>query len=493
MTTLHIQGGRPGDPAAAAGRLGVPLAVTGGSEGRELDSERTSATLLVSARPAQGRVVPAGRTVWNSPMVLSRASLVACVAGLLALPALAQVAITGDVVYTMTGGTNNKIENGVVIITDGKIAAVGPAASTQIPEGYKVLHGAVVTPGLIDARGTVGVSGIFNQKQDQDQLEHSSPVQPELRAIDAYNPNDPLVEWVRNLGVTTVNTGNAPGELVSGQTGVFKTVGRTVDEAIVKEVSAVVVTLGPWSQKEGKESPGTRGKEVAMLRQQLIKAQEYAAKLARKAKGEDNKHEDERADDAKGDGNKGGGRDLRLEAFAKVLAGEVPLMITANRAQDIDIALRLAAEFKFKLILDSASESYLLVDQIKAAGVPVVLHPTMFRMFGEMENMSLETAGKLAKAGIPVAIESGYEAYVPKTRVVLFEAAVAAANGMPFEQALASITSEPAKILGVDNRVGSLKVGLDGDVAMYDGDPFEYTSHCTGVVIGGNVVSETAK
>ncbi|MFA6044845.1 MAG: amidohydrolase family protein [Phycisphaerales bacterium] len=409
--------------------------------------------------------------------------------------AFAQVAITGDVVYTMTGDASNKITNGVVIITDGKIAAVGPAASTKIPDGYKVLHGAVVTPGLVDARGTEGVSGIFNQKQDQDQLEHSSPVQPELRAIDAYNPNDPLVEWVRNLGVTTVNTGNAPGELVSGQTGVFKTVGKTVDEAVVKDVSAVVVTLGPWSQKEGKESPGTRGKEVAMLRQQLIKAQEYADKLARKAKEGDkaDKHEDDHADDAKGEKGDKGGRDLKLEAFAKVLAGEVPLMVTANRAQDIDSALRLAAEFKFKLILDSAAESYLLIDQIKAAGVPVILHPTMFRMFGEMENMSMETAGKLAKAGIPVAIESGYEAYVPKTRVVLFEAAVAAANGMTFEQALASITSQPAKILGVDNRVGSLKPGLDGDVALYDGDPFEYTSHCTGVVIQGVVVSENVR
>lgn len=409
---------------------------------------------------------------------------------LLAAAAHAQVAITGDTIYTMAGDASNKLTDGVVIITNGKIAAVGPAATTKIPDGYKVLHAAVVTPGLIDARGTVGVSGILNQKQDQDQLERSSPVQPELRAIDAYNPNDPLVEWVRNLGVTTVNTGNAPGELVSGQTAIFKTIGNTAEQALIKETSAVVVTLGPWSQKEGKESPGTRGKQLALLRQQLIKAQEYATKLARKAKQAENPdtHEADHADEAKPD--KPGGRDLRLEALAKVLAGDVPLMITANRAQDIDSALRLAAEFKFKLILDSAAESYLLIDEIKAANVPVILHPTMFRMFGEMENMSLETAGKLAKAGIPVAIESGFEAYVPKTRVVLFEAAIAAANGMTFEQALASITTQPAQILGIADRVGSLKPGLDADLALYDGDPFEYTTHCTAVIIDGQVVSE---
>jgi imidazolonepropionase-like amidohydrolase len=133
------------------------------------------------------------------------------------------------------------------------------------------------------------------------------------------------------------------------------------------------------------------------------------------------------------------------------------------------------------------------MDEIKAAGVPIILHPTMFRMFGEMENLSFETASKLRAAGIPVAIQSGYEEYVPKTRVVLLEAALAAANGLTFDQALATITSNAAKILGIEARVGALKVGMDGDVAMYDGDPFEYTSHCTGAVINGKVFEQTPR
>ena len=164
-----------------------------------------------------------------------------------------------------------------------------------------------------------------------------------------------------------------------------------------------------------------------------------------------------------------------------------------SAAHDIASALRLAKEFDIKIWLDGAVEAYMLVDEIKAAGVPVIVHPTMTRAFGEHENLSFETASKLVKAGIPVAIQSGYEAYVPKTRVVLWEAAVAAANGLSFDQALRTITIDAAKILGIADRVGSLEVGKDGDVALYDGDPFEYTSHCVGTVIDGRVVSETVR
>jgi imidazolonepropionase-like amidohydrolase len=183
-------------------------------------------------------------------------------------------------------------------------------------------------------------------------------------------------------------------------------------------------------------------------------------------------------------------RDLRLEALASVLRSELPLLVTANRAQDIATALRLAGEFRIRIWLDGAAESYLMVDQIKAAGIPVFIHPSMVRAVGEYENLSFETAGKLVTAGIPVIMQSGFEGYVPKTRVVLFEAALTAANGLTFEQALATVTSDAAKVLGIDDRVGTLEPGKDADLALYDGDPFEYTTHCVGVIINGKVVSE---
>jgi imidazolonepropionase-like amidohydrolase len=450
--------------------------------------------------------------------------------------ALAQVAIHADTIYTMDkAGT---IKDGVILSDGKKITAIGPAASTKIPANYKVLQAKVAVPGLIDARGTVGVSGLYNQAQDQDMLEHSTPLQPELRAIDAYNPSDKLVEWVRQLGVTTVHTGHAPGELISGQTCIVKTAGKTVEEAVVVDTAMVAATLGPWAEKQGGKAPGTRAKEMAMLREELIKAQEYQKKIEKAAKGEAAKEGDSKdskpapgnaetpkaaapgerpnaakppsadpgvqpdqrkpeaprpADDDDDKKKKSAERSLRSEMLVRVLKGEIPLLVTANRAQDIASALRLKKEFNIKLILDSAAESYLLIDEIKAAGVPVILHPTMFRMFGEMENESFETAAKLKHAGIPVAIQSGYESYVPKTRIVLFEAAIAAAHGLTFEEALATITTDAAQILGIDARVGSLAPGKDADIALYDGDPFEYTTHCTGVVIDGKVVSEVVK
>ena len=178
-----------------------------------------------------------------------------------------------------------------------------------------------------------------------------------------------------------------------------------------------------------------------------------------------------------------------MEELARVLAGELTLMVTAQRAQDIASALRIADEFDLNIWLDGAAEAHLLVDEIKAAGVPVIIHPMMARPVGDRENMSFETPARLVGAGVDVVMQSGYEPYVPKARVVLFEAAMAAANGLTFEQTLASITTVPARLLGVADRVGSLEVGKDGDIALYDGDPFEYTTHCVGVVINGEVVS----
>jgi imidazolonepropionase-like amidohydrolase len=256
---------------------------------------------------------------------------------------------------------------------------------------------------------------------------------------------------------------------------VVKTLGDTVDEAVVRPAAMIAVTLGDQARPGGddpKKSPGTRSKAVAMLRGELVKTLDYVRKQQLP------------------DVDKRPARDLRREAFAEALAGKLPLLVTADRATDIDAALRVAAEFKLRLVLDSAAEAYLLADRIKQAGVPVIVHPSMRRAgVGETENLSFETAATLRKAGIPVALQSGFEGYVPKTRVALFEAGIAAANGLEFEEALATITIDAARIIGVEDRVGSLQPGRDGDVAVFDGDPFEYTTHCTAVVVNGRVAS----
>ncbi|HUF04081.1 MAG TPA: amidohydrolase family protein [Aridibacter sp.] len=378
---------------------------------------------------------------------------------------LAQIAVRGETIYTMDGRI---IKDGVVLTNNGKIEAVGPASSVRIPSGYTVVTAKVVTPGLIDSHTVIGLAGYMNQPHDQMQVEQSSPIQPELRAIDAYNAEEELVKWVRSLGVTTIHTGHAPAALISGQTMIAKTVGDNVDEATVRPLAMISVTVGQRAMISGGKPPGTSAKQAAMLREILIKASNYGKK-----------------EDA--------ARDLKLEMLKKVIDKEIPLLVTAHTSVDIMTALRIADEFDIDLVLDGASEAHLLLDEIKESGFPVILHPTMYRAGGETKNLSMTTATKLRDAGIPFALQSGYETYVPKTRVVLFEAGLLVAYGLTFEQALATITIDAAKILRMDSRIGSITVGKDADLAMYDGDPFEYATHCTGTMINGVIVSDITR
>jgi imidazolonepropionase-like amidohydrolase len=386
------------------------------------------------------------------------------------------VAILGETVHTLNGPA---IKDGLILVREGRVAYAGPAAGRTIPADHRMLRAKVVTPGLIDARATAGLSGILNQAQDQDMLDRSAPLQPELRAIDAYNARDPLVTWLRSFGVTTLNTGHAPGALVSGQTMIVRTAGHSVEDDVINPAAMITVSLGgnAVSRAEGPsggaaKSPGTRAKAVAMLRAELIKAQEYARK--REAKDE----------------TKRPARDLRLETLARGLDGSQRFLITAHRQQDILAALRLAREFNLRIVLDGCADAPLVLEEIKAAGFPVILHPTMARASEDTENLAMDTAARLAAAGIPFALQSGYESYVPKTRVVLFEAAVAAARGLGFERALAAVTLDAARILGIDGRTGSLTEGKDADLALFDGDPFEYTTHVTATVVAGRVFTD---
>ena len=393
------------------------------------------------------------------------AAILALIATLLFLPpsVSSQIAVTADTIYTMDG---DPVVNGVVLIRDGRIERVGPASEVAIPDGYKRYEGVVATPGLFDARSVVGLAGYFNQEHDQDQLERSHALQPDLRAIDAYNAREELVGFLRRNGITTVHTGHAPGAIVSGQTMIVKTAGGTVDEALLDSTTALAITLGPGVRGQF-DTPGTRSKGIAMLRQELIRAADYAAKR---------RHEDA---DRRPD------RDLRLDALADMLEGRLFALITAHKTHDIMTALRLQHEFGFPMLLDGASEAYLLLDEIREAGATVILHPPMVRLRGETENAAFDTAQKLHEAGIPFVFQSGYESYVPKTRVVLFEAAVAVGYGLDRTAALHALTAGPAALFGMDERLGSLRSGKDADLVIFNGDPFEYTTRPTHVFIDG--------
>lgn len=376
--------------------------------------------------------------------------------------ASAQIAVEADTVHTATGDA--PIVDGVVLVSDGTIEAVGSAADLSVPADYETITTEVVTPGFVDPRATAGFSGIYNVEDDQDQLDTSSPLQPHLRAIDGYNPQEELVEFLRQLGVTTLHTGHGPGALMSGQTGIFKTVGRTVNDAVVDAETMVALTMGQ-SVSSQFDVPGTRPKGVAMLRGKLLEAQQVM---------ENGEIPD----------------DLEMQTLVRILDGELPALITVHKAHEIQSALRLAEEFDFELILDGAAEAHQLIDEIAEADVPVILHPTMIRTGGAAENAAFDTAGKLHEAGISFAIQSGYEAYVPKTRVVHYEAAIAMAHGLPRDAALQSITRDAAEIIGVDDQVGTIEEGKDADLALFEGDPFEYVTRTCTVIVGGEVVSD---
>ncbi len=391
-----------------------------------------------------------------------------------------KIAIVAQKLYTMGSGAQG--QPGVVLIENGKITGV--QSGTKPPSGYTVMHAVYATPGLIDAKTTAGISGAYNIPADQDQDEQTDPNTADVRALDSFNPREMLLQYINTYGVTTVQAAPGVSNPIAGQAGIFKTVGPktvgpTVEQLAVRPVSAVVFNLGesPKQTYGGKnKAPTTRMMTASIIRQGLLSAQAYQKKWA-----------DWNAGDKK-DVTKQPARDLKMDAISLVLRGEVPAIFNAYRADDIDTAIRLAQEFKLKFILSSVTEGYLEPQVIKQSGAAALVGPTLTRLDSlETYNASIEDPAILMQAGVPVALMSGFENYVPKNRVLLFEAGVAAANGMGFEGALRASTIEAAKILGIADRVGSLETGKDADVVLYDGDPFEYTSHVTAVLVNGQV------
>lgn len=363
-------------------------------------------------------------------------------------------------------GTGKLLSNGRILVNKGIIQAIGTQYEIDAPGGAVRLEAQVVTPGFIDAHTVVGLAGYLNDPgSDQDQLDRSNAIQPELRALDAYNPEEPLVAHLRNHGITTIQTGHAPGAIVSGQSLIIKTNAQRVEQALVHESMLTFSLGGVISGAFSK--PGTRAKAMAMIRQELHKAEEYAHKRAAGTLSS---------------------TDLGMEALADLLDGQTQALVSVHKAQDILTALRLQKEFNFPMVLDGVAEIYLVLDQVKESGVPVVIHPTMLRATGEAVNVSMETAALLAREGIPFAFQSGHENYVPKTRVILFEAGVAVNNGLSSRLAVQHLSLYAAQLLGIDQRVGSLEVGKDADLVLFNGDPFEYTTTVDLVMIDGQLM-----
>ena len=389
-------------------------------------------------------------------------------------------ALKPGLLYIVAGrihtGTGKVIERGAIVVEDGKIKAIGTAAKLKRPFGAQVILTKEVTPGLIDPGTVAGLSGAWNIAADQDQDEPSDPNQADLRVMDGFNPTEPLFEFLKANGVTTVHTTPGRVNVIAGTTGVFRCQGATAEASALNTSFAIWVNLGETPKEAFKaKGPGTRMAVAGLVRKAFADAQTYSTK--RKADPEKTP------------------KNPKSEALLPALDGKMPVVFAAHRADDIRTALRIAEEFKLKPMIALGSEAYLLVDELAKRKIPVIVHPTMQRPGSSMEtqNTLLGNAAILKAKGVPVVIGTSFEGYVPKMRNLRSEAAIAAANGLGHAGALQAITSDAAKLLGIDKDYGSLEVGKVADIVLYNGDPFENATHVTHTYMNGKVVYDRAE
>ena len=383
-----------------------------------------------------------------------------------------EIVIKNAKIYTMD--EKGIIEKGDILIKDGKIQTIDENITAN---GAEVIDatGKLVFPGFIDAHSHIGMWEDSVGFEGADGNEDSDPVTPHLRAIDAINPFDRSFEEAIAGGVTCVATGPGSANVIGGQFCVIKTYGKRIDKMVIKEPAAMKVAFGENPKSvyhEKHQAPQTRMATAAILREALFKAKEYLNKKL-EAEKDDEKDPPE--------------FDIKSESLIKVLNKEIPLKAHAHRADDIFTAIRIAKEFDVNLTLDHVTDGYLIVDELKEENIPCIVGPNLTdRSKVELKNLDFKNPGILAKNGILVAIMTDHPV-IPQKYLTLC-AALACKSGMDELEALKAITINPAKILGVDSRVGSIKEGKDADIVIYSGHPFELFSEVEYVLINGQVV-----
>lgn len=380
------------------------------------------------------------------------------------------LAIVGGRVVPVVG---DPIEIGTVVITGGRITAIG--AKAKVPRGMPTIDaaGRWVLPGFVEAHGHVGVHEEGNGWAGQDTNELTDPVGARFRALDAINPADEGFRDALSGGVTAVVIKPGSGNPIGGQTVAVKSWGRIVDEMVFAQPCSVKSALGENPKRvygEKKQTPSTRLGVAAIIRDAFRQAQDYAAKRDR----------------ALADG-KPFDRDSNAEVLASVLAGDVPWCQHTHRADDIATALRLADEFGYRLVINHGTEGHLLADVLAERGIPVIIGPLFTsRSKVEVNQRDLRNPGLLARAGVKIAITTDHP--VVPINFLVYQAILSVKEGLDRDTALRSITINPAEMLGLDDRVGSLEVGKDGDLVVWDGDPLEIMNRAQTVIIEGRPV-----
>ncbi|MGH3277313.1 MAG: amidohydrolase [Streptosporangiaceae bacterium] len=381
------------------------------------------------------------------------------------------VAIVGGRVVPITG---EPLEGGTILVTDGRITAVG--TDLAVPPGATVIDatGKWVLPGFIEAHGHVGVDEEAQGWAGDDTNEMTEPVTAQVRAIDAINPADLGFRDAIAGGVLAVNVNPGSGNPVGGQTAALKCWGQTVDQMVLRAPSGMKSALGENPKRvygdKGK-MPSTRLGIAAVIRSAFVDAANYLERLAAQ---ERKPAADRQAVD----------RDLKLEALGRVLRREIPWRQHCHRADDIATAIRIADEFGYDLVIDHGTEAYLLADIIAARGIPVIIGPLLTsRSKVELLNRSVANPGRLARAGVTIAITTDHP--VVPIHFLVHQATLAVKEGLDPVTALASITINPARIAGIDDRLGSIEPGKDADLVIWSGDPLDVHSRVEIALIEG--------
>lgn len=395
----------------------------------------------------------------------------------IACPAGAQspdtVAYRGARLLTAAGPD---IADGVIVVKDGKILAVGAAGRVEVPAGTRVVDvaGKTITPGLIDAHSHIGLGASGGDTEDN---EGSDPVTPQLRVIDSIHPEGMAPD--RNQfraavaeGVTTAIVRPGSGNVIGGQSAALKLRGGTVDEMVVRFPADMKMALGRKMGYASKgQMPTTKMGAAFLVRKAMAEAADYKLALDR--------YEKERA--AKPDAAPPA-RDLAKEAMLLVLNREIPVHIHVGTADDIMTAVRLADEHKFlRLSLVHAEEAWKVAGQLAAKHVAVVVGPVMVTY--DDENRPINLAQALNEQGVEVSITT--DADVVQQPFLRFQAAVAVRHGMKPAEALKAVTINPARLAGLEARIGSLEPGKDADFVVFDGDPFDIQTRVAAVYIDG--------
>lgn len=376
--------------------------------------------------------------------------------------------IKNGYIMTMAG---DDIENGSILIDDnGKILAVGQ--SIEAPQNCEVINagGRLVTPGCIEAHCHIGLRQPGLGWEGIEHNESTNPLTPHMRAIDGIYPDNEYFDDALKGGVTCGAVGPGSANVVGGTFSVIKFVGDRIDKMLLKSDCAMKCALGEnpksaYGQK--KKEPKTRMGSAALMRELLFKAKNYQ--------------------EAK-DSGKEPAFDMKLEAMLPVMRGEIPLKCHAHRADDIFTSIRIAKEFNVKLTLDHCTEGRFIADELAAEHYPAVVGPFWGgRSKPELKNKSHTTAGVLHKAGVKVAITT--DSPVIAIDKLPLCAGLAAVAGLPYHEAWKAITINPAEILGIEDRVGSLEEGKDADIVIWNEDPLTRicaTVHTT--IVDGQIV-----